>query len=82
MCDKLLLSIKVPDIISRTPKTLHEFTKWKGVLLRLAILCACQLHVILNPWYVNYNKTGQRDAKFNLRLHSLLSKTQKIIHRC
>ena len=30
LCDKRLLSIKVPDKISRPPKSLLEYRRWKG----------------------------------------------------
>ena len=33
VCDEKLLSIHVPDIISRTPKSLHDFKKWKGIIV-------------------------------------------------
>ena len=29
-CNNRLLSIKIPNVISRTPQTLHQFSKWKG----------------------------------------------------
>ena len=31
-CDEILLRIQVPDTISRAPRTLLEFDKWKGKL--------------------------------------------------
>lgn len=30
VCDSRLLSIKVPDVISRPPKSLTDFKHWKG----------------------------------------------------
>lgn len=29
-CDRRLLSIRVPDIVSRLPKTLSDHSRWKG----------------------------------------------------
>ena len=31
LCDKMLLSIKVTDSMSRVPKSLEDFTHWKGI---------------------------------------------------
>ena len=31
LCDKRLLALKIPDFISRRPKSLLEVTHWKGV---------------------------------------------------
>jgi hypothetical protein len=30
LCDRRLLSVKVPDRISRTPRSLSDFKRWKG----------------------------------------------------
>ena len=31
-CDARLMSIKVPDTISRSPKSLEKYKKWKGIV--------------------------------------------------
>ena len=38
-CDERLLSIKVPDIISRVPRTLEDVKHWKGKLIENNIIC-------------------------------------------
>ena len=38
MCDKKLMMIKVPDTISRPPKSLHDFKRWKGDAVKLSKL--------------------------------------------
>lgn len=32
-CDERLLSIRVPDVISRAPKSINDVSKWKGMLI-------------------------------------------------
>ena len=32
LCDRRLLNIKVPEVISRTPRSLEDFKRWKGKL--------------------------------------------------
>ena len=36
-CDMKLLSIRVPDIISRQPKTLYEYDRWKGIVINIVV---------------------------------------------
>ena len=33
LCDRRLLGIKVPDVISCTPRTLNELKRWKGIII-------------------------------------------------
>ena len=43
-CNNRLLSIKIPNVISRTPQTLHQFSKWKGKKqrnIKIVILFDC-----------------------------------------
>ena len=42
-CDGRLLSIRVPDSLSRTPKTLEEYHHWKGTWHSM---CYKNVHVI------------------------------------
>ena len=44
MCDERLLKIRVPDCISRVPKSLEEIAYWKGNNKLLA-LCM-HIHVV------------------------------------
>ena len=41
LCDKRLSAIKVPDLISRTPKSLKEIHRWKGICT-----CAYSLYTV------------------------------------
>lgn len=37
LCDKRLLSIKVPDFISRPPKSLSKASQWKGLSTSISL---------------------------------------------
>ena len=41
LCERRLLNIKVPDRISRIPKSLSEYKRWKGSEHRSWILYYC-----------------------------------------
>ncbi|XP_064403498.1 uncharacterized protein LOC135348992 [Halichondria panicea] len=58
-CNKRLLGIKVPDIISRVPHTLHEFKHWKGSQLKawllyfaVPVLCGVLPATFMNHFYL------------------------------
>lgn len=45
-CDRRLLSIKIPNNITRAPQSIHQLAKWKGekkIMLRITYMCVCIL---------------------------------------
>ena len=44
ICDQKLLHVKVPDMISRVPKTLEDLSHWKG----MHVTCNYHLNTVNN----------------------------------
>ena len=54
-CDKRLLAIRVPDFISRPPRSISESEHWKGIYSNLLIMSSFNVGSELRAWLFYYS---------------------------